>query len=80
MVTKLNADDRVDDVVMVQDANHNEVVEDDAVPLTNVSEILMVVEGMLVDDGLDVQVVDDVCPADDVFLLNDDIIKDGDVF
>ena len=26
MVTKLNADDRVDDVVMVQDANHNEVV------------------------------------------------------
>ena len=40
----------------------------------------MVVEVMPVDDGLDVQVVDDVCPADDVFLLNDDIIKDGDVF
>ena len=42
MVTKLNADDRVDDVVMVQDANHNEVVVADV--KVRVEELICVVD------------------------------------
>ena len=41
--------------------------------------MLNVVEVTNNDDELDVQVDDCICPADDVFLLNDDIIKDDDV-
>ena len=41
--------------------------------------MLIVVEVMINDEGLDVQLDDGICPADDVLLLNDDIIKDDDV-
>ena len=58
----------------------DEVVENDSVPLTDVDESLMIVEVMLDHEGLDVRLGYDVCPADDVVLLDDDIIEDGDVF
>ena len=59
------------------DVSQDEVVEDDVVLLKDVAEMLIVVEVMIDDEGLDVQL--DICPADDVLLLNDDIIKDDDV-
>ena len=66
-------------MVGVVDVSQDEVVEDEAVPLTIVNETLMIVEVMLDDEGLGVWLDDDVYPADDVFLLDGDIIKDGDV-
>ena len=67
-------------MVGVVDVSQDEVVEDEAVPLTIVDETLTIVEVMLDDEGLDVWLGDNVYPADDVFLLDGDIIKDGDAF
>ena len=87
------SDDLVD--VVVSDANHgsgvaagvnaeddwviNAVVDDGVVTLKDAAKMLNVVEVKNSDDELDVQVDDCICPADDVLLLNDDIIKDDDV-
>ena len=62
-------------MIDVVDVSHDEVVEDDAVLLKDVAEMLIVVEVMINDEGLDVQLDDGIYPADDVLLLNDDIIK-----
>ena len=55
--------------------SRDDVVKDDAVPLEDVAKMLNVVDY----DELDVQVDDCIYPADEVLLLNDDIIKDDDV-
>ena len=59
------------------DASQDEVVEDEIVLLKDVAEMLIVVVVMIDDEGFDVQL--DICPADDVLLLNDDLIKNDDV-
>ena len=64
-------------MIDVVDVSQDEVVEDDFVLLKDVTEILMHAEVMIDDEGLDVEL--DICPADDVLLLNDDIIKNNDV-
>ena len=46
-------------------------MEDDAVLLKDVADILIVVEVMIDDDGFDVQLDDSICPAGEVLLLND---------
>ena len=59
-------------MIDVVDVSHDEVVEDDAVPLKDVAKLLKIVG----DDELENNADEWVCPDAEVLLFDDDIIMD----